>query len=295
VTMPTRTPWSSTTGRRFTWRSSMSAAATSTRRVPVTVTAGEVIASPAVVAARFAAVPFVRWRNRWSASGWGSRRSFTMMSASLTTPTTCFSSSTTGAPEIPRLASISATCFREVSGATVRTSVVMTSATLMALSPSIIRCLDRRSGPGGGASVGALQASRKTRKPDQRRRRCRSGPQDGRSVHGGAWIRRRQSPFAFGPSQWAPPHIRASRSSGASTTRRRPVLRAPLVSAAKPRFPGRERCPWRVWSCAAPGARSRLRAAGRLPHSRRAGRSRPAALGFVTRSWFASASAGGRP
>ena len=61
-------------------------------------------------------------------------RSLARMSASLTTPSTWPSTSTTGAPEIPRSESSAATSLSEVSGVTVSTSVVMTSAMRMVFS-----------------------------------------------------------------------------------------------------------------------------------------------------------------
>jgi len=112
--------------------STIHAAAVETGIAGETVTAGAVIASPAVREAAFASEPssFLRPKSPCFAPG-TSASSFIRMSAFVTTPSGASDESTTGMPPIRCSASIAATSFNDASGPTVRTSLVMRSSTLI--------------------------------------------------------------------------------------------------------------------------------------------------------------------
>lgn len=137
--MPTRRP-SSTTGSRFTARANMIAAASLSGRPGAIVSAGAVMASPAVTASCLTDVARASSdspNRRASVACWMTKGAccFARKSASDTTPRTAPSASMTGTPLMRLLTSSCATSLSEVSGRTEITNSVMASRIVLMSSP----------------------------------------------------------------------------------------------------------------------------------------------------------------
>jgi hypothetical protein len=118
--------------------STIHAATVETGMAGDTVTAGAVIASPAVRAAAFVSEPSSFFRPKSPRLVGGSASSFITMSAFVITPSGIRARSTTGMPPMRCSASRAATSFSDTSVRTVRTSLVMRSSTFIFSSSRVL-------------------------------------------------------------------------------------------------------------------------------------------------------------